>query len=88
MQKHDGTQARRIQARAALAIVGTQPFTRDQLLLRLFNYVRRHGLLGDDKTIRVELDANLRALFQPDERVFFVDLVRTVGEMLPGLSAA
>jgi len=83
MQNHQGSEGRRIQVRAALAIVGAQPFTRDQLVLRVFNYVRRHGLIGDEKTIRAECDANLRALFRADERVVFGDLVRKVGEMLP-----
>jgi len=69
---------------ALAAVVGNQPFTRDQLFLRIFSYVRRYGLLGEEATIDVERDANLKTLFPAAERVFFVDLVRRVGEILRG----
>ena len=79
------TKARRNHVPPSLvAVVGTQPFTRDQLFLRIVSYVRRHDLFGEEARIHVERDANLKTLFPTTERVFFADLVRRVGEILRG----
>jgi chromatin remodeling complex protein RSC6 len=89
MQKHnveatiERAEARRNHVPPALgAVVGTQPFTPEQLFLRIFSYVRRNGLLGEKARVHVERDANLKTLFPAPQRVFFDDLVRRVGEML------
>jgi len=60
------------------AVIGSDPLPRSELVKRLWEYIRKHGLQDKEKKTIINADDNLRAVFDGKAQVTMFEMTKLV----------
>lgn len=60
------------------AVIGNEPLPRSELVKKLWEYIRKHGLQDKDKKTLINADENLKAVFNGKSQVTMFEMTKLV----------
>ena len=60
------------------AVIGNTPLPRSELVKKLWDYIRKHGLQDKDKKTLINADENLKAVFNGKSQVTMFEMTKLV----------
>ena len=60
------------------AVIGSEPIPRSELVKKLWDYIRKHGLQDKDKKTLINADENLKAVFNGKSQVTMFEMTKLV----------
>jgi chromatin remodeling complex protein RSC6 len=64
------------------AVIGSNPLPRSELVKKLWEYIRKHGLQDKQKKTLINADDNLRAVFDGKTQVTMFEMTKLVSAHL------
>jgi chromatin remodeling complex protein RSC6 len=64
------------------AVVGSKPLPRSELIKKLWDYIRAHGLQDEQKKMLINADENLRPVFDGRVQVTIFELMKLMSAHL------
>jgi chromatin remodeling complex protein RSC6 len=60
------------------AVIGSSPLPRSELVKKLWDYIRKHGLQDQQKKTLINADENLKAVFNGKSQVTMFEMTKLV----------
>jgi chromatin remodeling complex protein RSC6 len=60
------------------AVIGNDPLPRSEMVKKLWDYIRKHGLQDKDKKTLINADENLKAVFNGKSQVTMFEMTKLV----------
>ncbi len=64
------------------AVIGSRPLPRTQVVKKLWNYIRKHGLQDRDNKTMINADPNLKQVFGGKNKVSMFEMIKLVNRRL------